>query len=556
MGLMQLQRMYSPLSIFEAHGKLAMTKLQISRISADELPNRLITIPTMNRWTNGGGLGYASQAIESINRVLRSDDTADNTGIIVTDATNGNGSTNGQYKARDAFLESLSNEELDTIIFLTQESQKLLFEEISKRTNIPRKILETLTFSTGYASQRMKPDILVASAVKSTGNPYKVLTLDDDTHIPEYRVLAEHKRFQSQPNSQIVTKENLNICKGEKNSLEPFLQNLGISSDNYPGSEILLDSMDSALRDASICGRGQFIVSYNNKEQIKNRKIIGICGTKHGVPDYRTVNIAKLHLEQGFPSTEKEFFSYPSGTHDPFCFIEAPGNIDSACFSRYLDEETSMLPWWFVSSSDISLSNPLKTVTGHYRADNELLPKLLRRISNESNSPGYCYMSGISTQIFHNRARTGYRPDILEQATASLVGYVAAQTSLNRLKINTNPLKIYFEPVENTDLFVLENNLAEQVFNCLVDLKQTATDMLSQKTKENCGSDKKYIEFIEVLSRKTDNFNYTEFETALKKEISEQIQFFDGVLSHYPTLIEVTTDILENSDYPVMTVSR
>ncbi len=203
----------------------------------------------------------------------------------------------------------------------------------------------------------------------------------------------------------------------------------------------------------------------------------------------------------------------------------------------------------------------MQTVTGHYRADNELLPVWLQ-VLYERTGQQYAYLSGIDTQVYHNRARTGYRPDLHEQATASLVGNIAALEASRRLYFDQQAGRVRMTRVDQG--YVAPRDHTQQVYNETHHLAKICTqkldDLSSRKIETSAPealrdiSEKmdRYLSIFGSIQKKLGNFNFETFYYHLSREVAQQLNFFADVLDAMPAVILEVQQLIKKGQYPVM----
>ncbi|MBI2443172.1 MAG: hypothetical protein HYV40_04685 [Candidatus Levybacteria bacterium] len=425
-----------------------------------EAPDNIVVTPTMNRWKNGHGVGPLPTLLTTTQAALSREGIGQNTWMLVADASN---QPDSSQLREDALGQMGQFEQPARMFFMTPETQAQVAQEIAERTGIRREIVNAILLNNGYASQRMKLDMVAGGLVLANGRSFGVLTADDDTEVREKAVFVKEDKLpiglKRKPNSQTLFQEDLSddAFETRPNRIGAFFEDLGKTvgeiRESDPGfrvTQTFKDTMHGELEHAREGQPAQFEVTHADEEDMPNAdqaRVIAKTATKHGVPDYRTVRIAYANFRLHFPEEEVPITSYPSGENKPFAFQKGNTNVDSAAFSRHSDDRTILLPWWYVSSLDISQANPLGTVNAHYRADNELLPVLLDVVAQKTGVQ-YLYMGGIDTQIYHNRARSGYRPGLHEQAAASLVGNIAALEASRRLSYDPQSGQFHMERVD------------------------------------------------------------------------------------------------------------
>lgn len=537
-----------------------------------DAPDNVIVSPSMNRWGNGVP-GHLPKMLQSVQGALSREGLSDDTWMLVSDASN----------TPDA--EALRHEQLNRIngfnrparlFFMTPELQARVTRTIVERTGVDERIVKAILLDTGYASQRIKLDTVLAGLVTATAAHIKVLTLDDDTVIPErYGVVKPEfmpQGLSHKPNSQVLLHDE-HVREGifdfRDNKIEPFFRDLGLTVADlrakYPGfraTGLQKDTMHVSLEDAVQGRPAQFEVSHDDKsdlEGVEQAQVIAASATKFGIPDYRTVRIAQANYESEFPDREVPINALISGPSKPFAFRESLTNVDSAAMARLFNDKTVTLPWWFVSSDAISRQNPLQTVTAHYRADNELLPVLFRELASKGDEQ-YLYMSGLATQVEHNRARTGYRPDLHEQATASLVGNVAALEAAKRLLIDSATGQPILEKID--DDYRVPEEMARRVFDemhklsllCALKINELDSRKRSATSQQSHSYERmidRYHEIMTTIKAKLGNNNFEEFSVHLNTEIRDQLRFYSGVLKAFPKVVDQVQKMIVAGEYPV-----
>lgn len=544
-----------------------------------EAPDRIVLSPTMNRWENATGqAGHLPNMLHSVQGALSRERLSHDTWIILGDSSN-QPNVDAMRLARLQPLQEIPSP--SRMFLLTPETQGQVTDIIVERTKIRREIIDAVLRMTGYASQRAKLDV-VAGGLAIVGNrPIKTLELDDDTIIPEhYGVLKEDALppgLTHRTNSQVLLDDREEVSEDmfdvKPNRIGSFFTHLGKTvgevRQEHPGMRAthkFQDTMNGELEKATRGEPAQFVVTHADIEEddlaeADDSRVVATTATKHGHPDYRTVRIANANLEAEFPVEELPISSYPSGPTEPFAFRTSDTNVDSACIAREIDGTTAFWPWWFVSSDALSRKNPLQTVTGHYRADNELLPVWLE-VLREQTGQHYAYLSGIDTQVVHNRARTGYRPDLHEQATASLVGNIAALEASRRLHFDSIAGRIRMSRVDQD--YVAPRDHAERVYDEMHHLAQVCVaklDALTARKRDTSTSEglkeidektDRYLGIWGSIQKKLGNFNFETFYIHLNREIGQQLNFFAEVLDAMPAVIIETQQLIKNGKYPVV----
>lgn len=531
------------------------------RVLPKDAPEQIIEIPTMRRWQTclPNLLGSLAESLG---------DGADRAFVLIADGTPQSDAR--EVEARNRVIEALPPEMRRNTAVLSPESQASIVRQVSKQSGVDCEVVEAYLTWTGYGSQRAKLD-MIARSYAGDGQR-RVLSLDDDTTIPtQGRTLDPSvvcAGLQDAVNSQTILRDTPSptAFRTFDNSIDGFFKHLGGSvSEHSLGSTDLQDTMHSALEDAQRSGKPvQFVVSATPTQQRPQAgRVVAAVATKSGVPDYRTVKIAEANLRDGFPEREVPFTSYPSGETQPFAFQRASTNVDSACIARLFDARTSQLGWWLITSDAISRANPLKTVTGHYRADNEKLPGLFERVQQQTGESLW-YVGGIDTQVLHHRARSGYRPDIIEQCTASLVGNLVARAALEHLSVDRATFRTTLRPVPPH--YQVPEDWTIGVFQNLQYLAECARDAIRAIDNESMGAvaaaggshaarRERYAGVFGTLYAKTAGFDYDSFALHANAEIRNQLAFYGAILDAAPRIESVTRELIAAERYPALRAS-
>jgi hypothetical protein len=523
----------------------------------NDIPERVVQIPTMNRWAQS-----LPNLLLSIKQSVGND--ADRYTIILADGTPR--SETAQILRREALFDKLPLPFRKSVFILDRLTQERVVEAVEKATKIRRDIVEACLSWTGYGSQRAKLDVVTRAFAEQKS--IKALTLDDDVIVPQKGVILDPSKvspgMSQMENSQTIVQHTPPSSAFTKvnNSIESFFSSLGRRVDpDMVASDQLRDTMHGALETAQRSGKPtQFEVAHDPHTEITpTGRIIATAATKYGIPDYRTIKIAEANLRGNFPSSEVEFESFLSGPTKPFLFRTATTNVDSACIARLLDRRTAQIGWWLVTNTEISKSNPLQTVTTSYRADNELLPGLLGKVKRVDDS--LWYQGGLDVHILHQRERTGARPDIIEQATASLIGNVVAQAVLKNLSVDRTTLRTRLQP---TDHYSVPEELAHSVYLQLKILADIALDKmnglstmltsqgLASNVREVATLHKRFESVYTTIQSKTANFNFPEFYRHTNEEVRAQLDFYREVLDAAPRIGEAVSKLVQNGQYPVL----
>lgn len=542
-------------------------------------PTNTVVIPTFGRWGDKEHPGFLPRSIKSITGAIERDNANKDTMIIVGDLTN-SGVTDD---VRAGVLSA--NSQMPRLYVATPETRSKVAEMLSRRIGIDQKMIAAITTENDYGKQRAHLDVVVGGIGRASGQEMKVLTLDDDTVIPHQYVEVKEgalpflNGLRHSPNAQVIFSHEgeftEDIFKRHPNpGLKPFYEHLGKTVGQVREAnptlrvvDSLEDTMHRQLEVALDTGVAKFVVTYpeDGRSNIENAAaaiIIGATATKSGMPDYRTVEIAKQYLRNELPEQELSRQSFPFGHKELFAFLGCDTNVDSAAFARILNERTSHLPWWFVSDVTISKANPhVGKEAGNYRADNENLPVLLRRIHDVTGDQ-YLYLGGIDTQVIHQRAKTGYRPDLVTVATrGSLVGNIAALEAVRRIELDSSGLP-YIPPID--DRYEAPEEHSQRVFEEFVGLSQSSKGLIfNLEVRRNNSSDSKERDEIDdkikrcqyinaSLERQLAGWDKRKWKQGLDVEIRDQLRFYRTILEIIPAVIEETGKLIREGKYPIV----
>lgn len=533
---------------------------------------RTVVCPSFNRWKglNGERPGILRNLIHSVSARLSSEGLADSSRIVIGDPTPDVGQGLREFNIAHALADREDPVEHPTDIYVLDEhTQRQVFEEVCKRLRVTsdsqREVMSHLFLRTGYAQNRAKTEWPVAG---------KVLTLDDDTRVPAYVSVARNEDlpdgFMRTPNSQLLLQDQdveamAASMEVRENRIGPIFEPLGrtvaeLRADGYGDvrtTRYHKDTMNEALVAARAGRHAQFVVTHDDQSDIDhadNALVVGVTPTKHGIPDYRTTEIAMAAVQKEFPEYEVPVRSVLSGDSVPFAFQRSHTNVDSAALARFLSEGNDEAPWWYLSSEDISNQNPNKTVRMSYRADNELLPHHLEWRSQAIDRP-QVYMQGVQTQVTHHRARSGNRPGVEIQAASSLVGNVAATEALRYMHYDGNGHAHmdnvgdkYEVPDEKTGNTF--RRLCEMAMVCRRKLDTLSEGSSNERVDRLIGQYKQVYQNLEGM---TAGFNYLDFKEAMDTEIRDQLRFFRAVLELFPQVRRVVLDdMVAKGKYPAL----
>lgn len=550
---------------------------------------KLVMAPSINRWGKNDQQGPLPNMISSVGQAISREDLGDKTWMIISDASN----TPGVGETRAQALQSLDlGERPARLFFLLPEQQAKVAEMVKQRTGLPERVINATLRGIGYGGHRETLDT-IARAITYRNGPQRVLTVDDDVVIPQQHVVwrkdAVPNGHTSRPNSQVLhsSKENgasfppeLFDVTGD-NKIAPLFDPLGKTvgqiREEHPtlrATASVKDTRSDALIGALNGETTQFELTHADEEDVPNTNEAVIAATtltKTKLPDYPTGVIARAYLQGEFPDQEVPIESYRSGPSELFA-ARGSNTIfpDSAVFGRLFDNNTALWRWWFVSSLEVSLENKLKSVTGHYRADNDHLP-ILFNIMLEQTGQQYMYLS-VDTEAYHSRARLGgNRQEMHEQAASSRIGNIAAVEATSRLELDrtTGLWKINRRDLINeqtglpNEQFQASYDHAIFAFNDLSSLATICTDKIRKlngqlhtargtDTQERVrGLIERYTSVHTSLKGKLANFNFDEFYRHVSQEVRDQVLFYADVVDAVPAVTLAVSELIRQGRYPV-----
>ncbi len=531
------------------------------------------------RWGTLGVPGPAVNWITSIQQAVGRESL--NTWTVVADETN----TPGVNQLRLQLLEkSLERTALNTpLFFLTPETQTAVAEMVQQSTGIDMAIVQAILNEGGYANQRVKLDSVIAGLAIGH-HPINLLSLDDDISIPPFaRQIRPEKLprgISPLPNSQVLFRfegdeDDLNWFELSPNRLSAMFDHLGKTIEeirrqtpDYQAKAHVADSMQDALEKAVMAGSAQFQFTYAEEDEdipdAHLARVVGVQSVKSKRPDYVASRVAASHLIGEFPAEEVPIYAYPSGLHVPFAFASVDTNIDSGTLARLFDGDTALWPWWFVSDRTISAQNPTQVVTGQYRADNDFLPFLLKRIFKRTGRQVKAvYEAGVPTQFLHERAATGYRQTTIEQACASAVGKIPAYEAMNHL-VFTQGGQPSLDPIP--DNYEAPKDHVKRVYELLYRLggicRQKIGELDERKLREDVNTvdiDRKIQQYGKIfvsIFGKLAQFDQEVFTKYLDIETRDQIRFYRKILEAMPIVMEAVGNIIGKGKYPVVEIYR
>lgn len=473
------------------------------------------------------------------------------------------------------------------IYILTQKGQQQVVEDLEQRTKLPRRIIESVVLGASCGDNRQKLAVVSGAYVTGTNRELVLGYMDDDISVP--RMYQRATGYGEKPNSQVIMDMGRNghtlFERRPNGSIKTDfidipgkrLAELRTRYPNMPATQTLTDSMHRQLNLAQKEGLAVFDLNPSG-EPIPEAVAWGVSAIKHRKPDYRTVEVAKASLLEEFPTHELSIESFPAGPNRAFAFRECDTNVDAAFSAWAVNDRTARLPFSFIISREISLQNPLKTVTTNTRADNELLPTLLPKIHQKTGS-SLVYVTGVDLQIEHLRESSGYRPNIVEQAATSLVDNLYAQAANELMEFNDMYAHMDDAAI---DMYSIPDERAKGVFRKLHELAQLSQmkiyELLRRTTRSRDEEDRlatniqRYREVYKTLKGKlgvtryeeeagretaTEEWEEVAFE-AWKREIDiigrKQLHYYNNVLKATPIITREVQEMINEGVYPVSQV--
>lgn len=502
-----------------------------------------------------------------------------NAWLLVADETNTPGIDQLRLQLLKQSLENAPS--IAPLFFLTPETQTAVADMVQHETGIEMAIVNAILNEGGYANQRVKLDSVIAGLAIGH-HPISILSLDDDIVIPQFARQIRPEKLPKGvfplPNSQVLFRfegdeNDLNWFELSPNLLTGMFEHLGKTIEkirrqtpDYQAKVHVADSMQDALERAVMAGSAQFQFTYTDEdEDIPDANLAQVVATqsvKSKRPDYVASKVAASHLMGEFPAEEVPIYAYPSGTHVRFAFASVDTNIDSGTLARYMNDDTARWPWWFVSDRTISAQNPTQVVTGQYRADNDFLPSLLKRIFKRTGRQVKAvYEAGVPTQFLHERAATGYRQTTIEQACASAVGKIPAYEAMNHLVFSSGG-QASLDPIP--DSYEAPKDHVKRVYELLYRLggicRQKMGELDGRKQREDVDAadvDRKIQQYGKIfvsIFDKLARFDQEIFTRYLDIETRDQIRFYSKILEAMPIVMEKVGNIIGKGKYPVVEI--
>jgi len=519
---------------------------------------RTICCPTRSRWQDAAGNppGELGRWMRSIAARLEAENLAENSRIVIGDQT---ADCDIQQKAANiewAIRHPNHPLQQRPEIFLQDtETRNVVAQEVRERLRPAKRVLENLLLRSGYAQSRIATELPLLG---------KVLSMDDDTTVPasapvldisldhfpgpaeNSQILHSSDRF-SELGGQVSMRSNrLSAAFEPLGRTVSDLRQVGLGS--VPVSFGRSDTMHSAFERMLQKGEPSRF-SLNHADPIREAdsghlEIAAVAITEYGIPDFRTVAIVDATIANAGKPIEHR--TIPAGENRFFAFRQSETHI-SSCLARNLRIGLDHFPWWFLTDDRISLRNPLQTVRTSYRSDNELIANLLHPLSTAIGQP-LAYGQGVSTRVLHQPADTGHRPNLPEQAAASLVGAMIAQQVQRNLEFTAEGVASL---PDISDSYTLPPDAAVGVFEQLESLATTCLQVANAES-----SSPETITWCkamhEDLRRRLADFSLPSFTAELNVEARDQLRFYQDVLVWYPRVRRYIIDEMVLKDrFPV-----
>jgi hypothetical protein len=552
---MRLRREETPVSREPSPGTL------VEATFPAEHPPVTLMCPTRNRWGTAQSPGVVTGLLESLERLLVKEDLTAESRILLADASSGDEVAGPRLRG---LAGAFTGKRSTAVYLMTPDRQQWVAEQVVARTGLAADTVHALLCHPGYAGQRTKLDAVARG---------RVVTFDDDCRMSEvYPVLKDGALpgVRLLPNSQVMVRGKQireDLVDLHTNTIRPLWEHLGKRvrevRQTWPRlrvTEYLRETMHAALEGLELdVAHTQSELTHDQGPDLPDAgeaRVVASWAIKYGDPDFRTISIVRSNIEHEFPAHELPIQSCLSGPAEPFAHVRSRTGVDSAVLARILDDELSWIPWWFVTQEVISLRNPLGTVTGQYRSENDLLGSILGIVSADSRSP-YVYLAA-TTQAFHDRTRTGYRQDLLDQATAALVGGLAAGEAARHLRVEPargralldRPADDYQVPPERAAVTFEEimsmAHLCRRKLEALEDPHARSSIPIVDQLR------RRYVQMLEALRQKTAGGDLEAFRAAASVEIRDQLRFYADVLDARPAVFEAVQELIGAGRYPVL----
>lgn len=537
-------------------------KLEWSTLPSEEA-SRTICCPTRGRWQGitDHAPGDLGRWLHSILTRFDAEGLAEGSRVVIGDQT-----VDCPLSTKVANIDWA----IDHPDHPVSQRPEIFIQDIETRTAVALKIrehlrpsesvLENCLLRPGYAQSRIATELPLSG---------KVLSMDDDTAVPELAPVLNvcSERFAGAiENSQVLhSSSQFSELDGriemQPNQIGAVFEPLGRTVSEIrqqglgavPVSEGRRDTMHIAfermLRDGE---SSRFSLDHADalaSQDSGDDEIVAIAITEYGIPDFRTVAVVDATIANaGMPI---EYRTIPAGESRFFAFRHSKSHV-SSCLARNLRDGLDLFPWWFLTDDRISRQNPLRTVRTSYRSDNELVADLLRPLSTAIGCQ-LAYGQGVSTRVVHQPAVTGHRPDLPEQAAASLVGAMLAGEVRKLLDFDHQGIAAL---PAISDSYSLPRESVTTVFEQLECLASRCRKVAEVLTSDPNSMSREAILWCNGMHHdlrlRLAGFNLQDFKAALDVEARDQLRFYRDVLAWYPRIRRFIIDemVLRNR-YPV-----
>lgn len=537
---------------------------------SENFPCIVITSATRGRWGDENKPGHVVNMIASTQEIMARDGLNNGPFMLIADGTDNHDV--------DQIREHQLRKHLDRfespmpIFFLTPETQQTVVDLIVKKTGIDRHIVHKVIGAPEYDSNRTKLDVVLAAAVLGSGNAIDSLGFDDDIVVPNQRKTIKPEILAAQGLEGGVNtyafwpgELSADAFNYQPNSLQDYFEPLGKTVEQLRKYKVGIsvsggwsDGMHQAME--TIEDRPVIWEVAPNANRMRDTGVDGnvvvqsVSGTKTFLSDPRTRTYVLQYLLRELTPPEGNILTYNAGPPAPFVFMKAGAggrqtNVDSANISWHHSPETANILRWYVSDPEVSKGNRL--VDWQYRSDNEWLPLFLVKLWKQLGVR-YAYYTGITSEVEHHRASTGYRPkDPIEQAASSLVGNVAATVTLDHIVFQRDGSA----RLETDYNYRVPRHRAQEVYGFLQELHNVCQIKIEELRRSKQPSGKlltHYRQIDESVQRRLSNYNFPNFWHRLNNEINAQMRITDQALEAYPKIIQAVMDLLKSGSYPVI----
>lgn len=533
-------------------------------------PNKVITSATRDRWGDLHKPGHVVNMITSTQEAMVRDGLNTSAFMLIADGTNNHDAGQIREQQLETHLDRIDGSV--PIFFLTEETQQMVVDLIVEKTGINQRIVRKVIGAPEYDSNRTKIDVVLAAAVLGSGNVIESLGFDDDIVVPNRRktikpeILAVHG-LESGVNTYAFWPGELpeDAFDYQPNSLLDYFDPLGQTVEQLRKYKVGLsvsggwsDGMHQAME--TIEDRPVVWEVAPNANRMRNAGvdenvvIQSVSGTKTFLSDPRTRIYVLQYLLRELTPPEGNILTYNAGPPAPFVFMKAGAggrqtNVDSANISWNHSPKTANILRWYVSDPEVSKRN--KLVDWQFRSDNEWLPLFLVKLWKQLGVR-YAYYTGITSEVEHHRASTGYRPkDPIEQAASSLVGNVAATVTLDHIVFQRDGSA----RLETDYNYRVPRHRAQEVYGFLQELHNVCQIKIEELRRNKLLSGELLAHYRLIdksVQRRLSNYNFPSFWRRLNYEVNAQMRITDQVLEAYPKIIQAVMDLLRSGSYPAI----